>query len=120
MSNPQSIYQRVRRLKWVSPGSFVLCSLTFAGVYAVLHLFGFREYTSIFCGTLPADHTRQIVVGFCGLIYTMFHMLTVLVAPILLIAAGLFYFASRCDWNRAASPPGSGSPVGLTQTHPLR
>jgi hypothetical protein len=104
MIDIKAAYRHIRALKWVSPGSFVLCGVTFAGVHAVLHLLGLRESTSIFCGTLPAERSEQIVAGFCGLMYTFFYMLTVLVTPILLIAAGLFWSAQRITAGQTSRP----------------
>jgi len=110
MIDVRSAYRRVRALQWISPGSFALCGITFVGVYAILHLLGLREYTSILCGTLPADRTEQVIVGFGGVSYTIFHMLAVLAAPILVIAAGLFAAAQTrllreprdpASWGRA-------------------
>lgn len=93
--------QRIRQLKWMSPGSFLLCAVTFAGVYLVLHAAGFRESTSVFCGTLPTAHGEQVRMGFCALLYTIFYMLTVLAAPILVIAAGVFVLLVRRTATRA-------------------
>lgn len=90
--NIKQAYRSLRQLKWFSPGCFVLCAVSFAAIYLALHLLGLREYTSVLCGTLPADRTQQTIVGFCGMSYLIFHMLAVAVAPILLIAAALFHF----------------------------
>lgn len=110
MIGVRAAYRRLRALKWISPSGFLINGLTFAGVYAVLHLLGWRQYTSIFCGTLPADRTEQIATSFCGLIYTMLYMLTVLAAPILILAAGMFGLAQRA-LARSVRPEPSAAPA---------
>lgn len=83
-------YRRIRAMKWLSPGSFVLCAATFAGLFALMHVAGWREQTSVFCGTLPRETGAQISQGFRAVCYTLFYLVTVIVAPILLLAAGIY------------------------------
>ncbi len=90
MGRWRSLYRRIRAMKWFSPGSFVLCAATSAVVYLVLHLLGWRASTSIFCGTLPEGRNAQVLQSFQAVMYVLFHMATVVVAPILVLAAGVF------------------------------
>jgi hypothetical protein len=91
-------------MKWLSPGSFVLCAIAFAGVFTVLHLVGLRERTSVFCGTLPVDRNDQVIQGFMAVSYTLFYMATVIAAPILVLAAGVFQLLTRLVPGRGAGP----------------
>jgi len=103
MGRWRSLYRRIRAMKWFSPGSFVLCAAIFAVVYLVLHLLGWRESTSIFCGTLPEGRNAQVLQSFQAVMYVLFHMATVVVAPILVLAAGVFEMVV-IRARRSASP----------------
>ena len=86
----KSWYRQMRALKWLSPGSFVLCAVTFAGLFLAMHLAGWREQTSVFCGTFPKDQGQQIAQGFEAVCYTLFYFASVIMAPILVLAAGVY------------------------------
>lgn len=90
MMDWKATYRQIRALKWLSPGSFLLCAVTFAGVYLALHLAGLRASTSVLCGTFAAEQSEQVRTSFFAVIYILFYMATVIVAPILVIAAGIF------------------------------
>lgn len=90
MQRTRNWYRRIRAMKWFSPGSFVLCAVTFACVYLLLHLLGWRQSTGVFCGTLPTGRDAQVTQCFQAVMYVMFHMATVVVSPILVIAAAVF------------------------------
>ncbi len=101
MSKLRDLYRGIRALKWISPGSFLLCAVTFAGVFAVLHLAGSRAHTSILCGTLPASYRDQVVCGFLAILYTVFYMAAVIAAPILALAAGIFHLLVKLRPQRS-------------------
>lgn len=90
MTDWKAAYRQIRALKWLSPGSFLLCAITFTAVYMILHLAGLRAHTSVLCGTFAAERSEQIRGSFLAVIYILFYMATVIVAPILVIAAGIF------------------------------
>ena len=100
MTDWKTTYRQIRALKWLSPGSFLLCAVTFAGVYLVLHLAGLRASTSVLCGTFAAERTDQIRGSFLAVIYILFYMATVIVAPILVIAAGIFQVLIKLKHRR--------------------
>ncbi|HPD32103.1 MAG TPA: hypothetical protein PLL20_19090 [Phycisphaerae bacterium] len=101
MGRWRTLHRRIRAMKWFSPGSFVLCAATFVVVYLVLHLLGWRESTSIFCGTLPEGRNAQVLQSFQAVMYVLFYMATAVVAPILLIAAAVFQVMAML-WIRRA------------------
>ncbi len=90
MDRPRQWYRQTRAMKWFCPGSFVLCAMVCAAVYVVLYLLGWRESTSVLCGTLPEDRTAQTIQAFQATMYVIFYMGTAVVAPILVIAAIVF------------------------------
>jgi hypothetical protein len=64
---------------------FLVYALLLSGLFLIVHLLGWREYTNILSGT------GQITVWqmFCGVIYTLLYVCFVGIVPILVIAAGL-------------------------------
>jgi hypothetical protein len=58
----------------------------------VSHVAGFRECTGILSGTYPAAGAQV----FWGLVYATTHMAFFLVAPILIIGAGILSLLDRC------------------------
>lgn len=105
MRDWKAVYRQIRALKWLSPGSFLLCAITFTIVYAVLHLIGLRKYTSVLCGTFAAERSEQVLDSFFAVIYILFHMATVIVAPILVIAAGVFQALIKFRSRRQGPSP---------------
>ena len=88
--------RRLKALKWLSPGSFALCAVAFVGVFFVLHLAGWRERTSVFCGTVPLERKTQLIQSFQAVSYTLMYFAAVIMAPILLLAAG---FSQLLVWR---------------------
>ena len=112
-------YRQIRALKWMSPGSFILCAITFAAVYVVLHLAGLRSHTSVLCGTFAAKRGEQVLDSFFATIYILFYMATVIVAPILVIAAGIFQALIKFKHGEQATattkgPSGAAEEISLT------
>lgn len=62
-----------------------------AVVYGVLHLVGLREYTSILSGTLPTGDPNDYLAMVLGVAYVLVHLAFFLVAPVLVLAAGMLY-----------------------------
>lgn len=80
---------RARRSLWSPPG-FIVIALTLAALFALAHLGGLRDTTSILSGTNATPSNAVL-----GLIYTVLYFATVLGAPILILAAGIFYGLER-------------------------
>ncbi len=96
---------RLRRMLFPSATAFsshglLLRAFLLAAVFFVCHAFGMREYTSILSGTFPAgDHARELLACM-GMVYVIMYLAAVVVAPILLIAAGLVYLVERATGVR--------------------
>jgi len=69
----------------VTPRGLLLRAALIALVYGALHVFGARGLVGFLSGT-PVGGSAAILVGVS---YLLFHFLFVLVAPILILAAGL-------------------------------
>jgi len=64
---------------------FIACAILLSVIFFVLHLLGFRKYTSILSGTGSFSTWYQC----CGVIYILFYICFVVIVPILLIASAL-------------------------------
>ena len=74
----------------VSPRSFVVLAVVIAVLFGVAHAAGLREHTSILSGT---DHAAGSAT--LGLLYALLYFAFVLGAPILILAAAIFWALSR-------------------------
>jgi len=71
-----------------SPRGFLLRALVIAGAFLAVHLAGLRDYTSVLNGTIgPAADWRTS--SFLGIAYLVIYLAFVIVAPVLVLAAGI-------------------------------
>ena len=77
--------RRLWRAPLFSPTGLMLRAGVLWLAYGAAHLAGWRECTSILCGTLPGGWWAQLA----GVIYVALHFTAVVACPILVIAAGL-------------------------------
>lgn len=91
-------YRRIHALRWLSPGCFLLCAVSCAAIFFALHAAGWRERTAVLCGMLPSDRNAQVMVTFQAVLYTFFYLATIIVSPILTIAAVVF--SGLLGWGR--------------------
>lgn len=78
------------RTRFFSAWGFAFRALLILGIFAVFHLSGCREYTSFITGTTSGN-----LYDVLGMAYFLFYMLTVFVAPLLLIGAMWMVVLSR-------------------------
>jgi len=101
----------IRRL-WHAPLFSSVGLLSRAGLltmtYIGLHLAGWREYTSILCGTAPTGNLSDRPAQVCGLIYVGLHFTVVFGVPILVLAAGLLALAARGRKGKSRSASDNG------------
>jgi hypothetical protein len=64
---------------------FFIYALLLSGLFLIVHLLGWREYTNILSGTGQIAAWQM----FCGLSYMLLYICFVGIVPILVIAAGL-------------------------------
>jgi phosphotransferase system glucose/maltose/N-acetylglucosamine-specific IIC component len=72
-----------------SPKDFVRHAILIVLVFAVMHALGLREYTSVLNGTTGSVEMDPTYAALLGIVYILFYLAAILLAPILLIAAGL-------------------------------
>jgi hypothetical protein len=88
--------ERERR-RLLSPRGFVTAAAVIAVVFGILHALGLRPYTSILSGTAPPGAGGGEAV-LLGLVYVAAYFACVVAAPVLAIAAGIWW-----GWERARS-----------------
>jgi phosphotransferase system glucose/maltose/N-acetylglucosamine-specific IIC component len=71
-----------------SPKDFVRHAILIVVAFAIIHAIGLREYTSVLNGTTGSVEMDPASAALLGIVYILFYLATVLLAPILLIAAG--------------------------------
>jgi hypothetical protein len=94
----RSLFARVRslwRADFLSPKDLVRRALVIAVIYFVVSAFGLREFTSILNGTMGSVSLGWHLSAFLGLLYIIFYLAFVLIAPTMLIAAGILVLWKR-------------------------
>ncbi|HEY3448649.1 MAG TPA: hypothetical protein VGK67_19990 [Myxococcales bacterium] len=76
-----------------SARALVLWAGRFVLLFAVLHLLGLREHTTVLSGTVVGK--SSIVSGFLGLMYLLSYFAAILLVPPVLVAAGIAKVAER-------------------------
>jgi hypothetical protein len=74
---------------FLSPKDFVRHAVLVLAVFALVHLCGLREYTSVLNGTTGAVGMDMETATLLGVGYVLVYLAAILLAPILLIAAAL-------------------------------
>lgn len=82
-----------RRVLIVSPAGFIAGALLLGALYGAAHLAGLREDTTILSGSAPPGGGSAAV--WLGLAYIGLHFAFVIGAPILTLAAGVFWALAR-------------------------
>ncbi|MHC4199878.1 MAG: hypothetical protein ACYSU0_07800 [Planctomycetota bacterium] len=81
--------RRTVRAPLLSPRGLAARAALIALVYTLLHLAGVREYASILSGTLPTGDPNDYLAMTLGVVYVLVHLAFFLVAPVLVLAAGI-------------------------------
>ncbi|MDB6108849.1 MAG: hypothetical protein JWR69_599 [Pedosphaera sp.] len=84
---------------WISPHSFLSVAVTLSVFFMLVHLVGFREHTAFLSGTTGAVGVGTRLSTFYGVIYILLYLGCVVIAPILVLAAGMLAF-----WQKFLSP----------------
>jgi hypothetical protein len=87
-----TFWQRIRRF-WradiFSPRGFLLRAGVIGAAFLALHLAGLRDYASVLNGTVGPASTGWKTSAFLGVAYLVVYMALVILAPILILAAGI-------------------------------
>jgi hypothetical protein len=88
---------RLFNAKLISPGGFVKLALLIGVAFGLVTCLGWREHTSFLCGTTAVLGMRFEDSALLGTVYLVAYHGFVLLAPILLIAAGIL--AAHEKWS---------------------
>jgi hypothetical protein len=89
--------------EFLSAKDFVRHGVLILLVFAVIHLFGLREYTSVLNGTTGAVDMNPDDAALLGIIYVLFYLAAILLAPIFFIAGGLLAIWEKFRTKRQTS-----------------
>ena len=93
--NIKSRFLNLYRAPIFSPKGFLVRAAVIGVIYLALHAAGFREYTSIVCGSSPTGNPADTFSNVLGVAYLVFYFACVIGVPMLLIAAGILSILGR-------------------------
>jgi hypothetical protein len=83
------------RADFFSPRGFLLRAFLIAAAFAVVHLAGWRDYTSVLAGTVGPASADMGTSIFLGAAYLFVYMAFVILTPVLLLAAAILSLWQR-------------------------
>lgn len=94
MTRTSSVWRRlVRDRPLFSPGGFLVRAVLIGTAFLACHLLGLREYTTVMSGSAPGGDRLHAVHTVLGTAYALFYFGSTVAAPVLVIAAGLWWAA---------------------------
>lgn len=89
-----------------SPKDFIRYAGLIVVLFAVAHVFGLREFTTIISGTMASPDLGVETCALLGMGYVALFFSVVVLVPVLLIAAGLLRCWEVVRQRRVESPKG--------------
>jgi hypothetical protein len=83
------------RAKFFSPKDFVRRAIIISCFFALAHLFGLKEFTSVLNGTAGSVALGWTASAILGLTYVFLYVAFILFVPIFLLAAGMLSLWER-------------------------
>jgi hypothetical protein len=80
---------RIMRADFLSPKYLLLRAVALALFFLIVEVAGLREYSTFLSGTVPFPGVNMKLASFYGMLYLACYVGFVVVAPILLLAAGM-------------------------------
>jgi hypothetical protein len=90
-----------QRSEFMSPRDLIQRAVAITGLYLVLHLAGFREYTGILNGTIGSLELGWKFSSFLAVIYIVMYLAFVILVPVQILAAGILVVWERLGRKRA-------------------
>jgi len=97
------------RAEFFSPQGFVQRALVIGAGFLLVHLAGLREYTSVLNGTVGPESAGWAMSAFLGVAYIIIYLAFVILAPVLILAAGILTVWQRHS-NKEKSPASNCDP----------
>jgi len=112
----KSVWQKLRdlwRTEFFSPKDFVKRAVLLAALFALAHFCGLREFASVLNGTTGAAGMSWERSAFLGCLYIIVYLAFILLAPTLLLAAGILLAWRKATGGKQSSPnePGTNPPT---------
>jgi len=104
MNRLRSIPCWAHNTKLCSPAGFALRAGLLCVFFLVVHLAGLREYASILSGTMPQGPIGQTASKFFAVSYIFLYLAAIVIAPILGIAALVFFLLDKWFVRRLLRP----------------
>lgn len=82
---------------------FLVRALALVVFFSIAHLAGLREYTTFLSGTTGSPNVSIQFSAFCGMLYIALYIGSVVLAPILILAAGLLILWQKVRERQHAS-----------------
>jgi len=101
-----NLWQRIIRFwraGFFSPQGFVQRALVIGAGFLLVHLAGLYEYTSVLNGTIGPGSTGWAMSAFLGVAYIIIYLALVILAPVLILAAGILTVWQR-HLNKEKTP----------------
>ena len=76
-----------QRAEFLSPKDMIQRAIGISALFLIVHLAGFREYTSILNGTIGSLALGWNLSAFLAVFYIMLYLAFVLLVPVLILAA---------------------------------
>jgi len=89
-----SIFQRA---EFLSAKDMVQRAVAISGLFLLVHLAGFREFTSILNGTIGSLDLGWNLSTFLAVIYILIYLAFVILVPVLVLAAVILMVWQRLD-----------------------
>ncbi|NLI75230.1 MAG: hypothetical protein GX442_02160 [Candidatus Riflebacteria bacterium] len=87
MNRERNWVERIWRAPVFSPMGLIVRSLVLVAFFLVCEQLGWREYTTIICGTSPTGAPLDTTMTLIGCTYFVAWSMVVLVVPVLMLAA---------------------------------
>jgi uncharacterized membrane protein len=87
----------------MTPKAIACRALVIVAIYAVLNAFGLRDYASVLTSTEPTASGAMLLPMIGVATYLLFYILAWILAPILLLTAGLLALWNRVRGSATAS-----------------
>lgn len=84
-----------QRAEFLSARDLLQRAVAISGLFLVVHLAGFREFTGVLNGTIGSLTLGWNFSAFLAVIYIVFYLAFVVLVPILILAAGILMVGRR-------------------------
>jgi hypothetical protein len=85
------------RPAFFSPRHLFQLALSMGILFLAAHIAGLRAFTSVLNGTVGSTAVSWRLSAFFGVVYVLLYLAFVVLAPVMLLAAGLLSFAEAVD-----------------------